>query len=260
MSRVQSQDGTAIAYERTGEGPPLVLVDGALCSRAFGPMPKLAPLLAHAFTVFTYDRRGRNESGDSAPYAVEREVEDLAAIVAAAGGSAGVLGLSSGAALALEAAASGVAIDRLLLYEPPYVDRDGRHAAADHAGELRRRLDAGRRGDAVFYFMTTMVGMPRPFAALFRLLPMWSKLKAVAHTLPYDATVMGSFTVPERRAAAVRVPTLAVGGEKSPEPLRHAVRSVAAAVPGAVARFLVGQNHNVSLPALAPVAQEFFAR
>src|SRR5574342_253652 len=129
MPTVRSKDGTAIAYERLGEGPPLILVDGALCSRAFGPMPKLAPLLAPHFTVFMYDRRGRGESGDTKPYAKERELEDIGALVQAAGGKAHLVGLSSGAALVLEAAAAGLRVNRVAAYEPPYMVEDAaRHA------------------------------------------------------------------------------------------------------------------------------------
>lgn len=262
MNKTLSADGTAIAYDRVGEGPPVVLVDGALCSRSFGPMPELAARLAQRFTVFHYDRRGRNDSGDSPSFSVRREVEDLGAVMKEAGGPARVLGMSSGAAIALEGAASGLPILRLALYEPPYVadgDGDGaRHAG--HQAHLAALIAAGKRGDAVSYFMTRMVGMPAAFAALFRILPMWSRLKAVAHTLPYDAAVMGDFSVPVRRASTVRVPTLVAGGEKSPKPLREAVQRLAQAVPGAELRQLAGQNHNVSLKVLAPVLTEFFAR
>jgi pimeloyl-ACP methyl ester carboxylesterase len=260
MGRVLSKDGTAIAFDRSGTGRPLILVDGALCSRSFGPMPKLAPLLARHFSVFTYDRRGRNESGDTAPYSVGREVEDLAALVDEAGGSAFVYGVSSGAALALEAAAHGLPIEKLALYEPPFVaDGGAPRPAADHEARLRELVSAGRRGAAVRYFMTEMVGMPALFVWPMRLLPMWSKLEAVAHTLAYDAAVMGDFSVPAARAAAVTVPTLVVGGEKSPPPLREAARAVAEAIPNAGLRRLKGQTHNVSAEVVAPVLVEHFA-
>jgi pimeloyl-ACP methyl ester carboxylesterase len=171
VAQMTSRDGTPIAYERIGSGPALVLVDGALCSRAFGPMPKLAPLLAQRFTVFFYDRRGRGDSGDTKPYTPAREVEDLEALLAEAGGSAFVLGLSSGGALALEAAASGLNIKKLAVYEPPFVgiDDGGHHAAAGHEGQLNRMIAAGRRGDAVKYFMQKMVGVPAIFVVLMRL-------------------------------------------------------------------------------------------
>ena len=257
--RVRSKDGTPIAFERSGSGQPLILVDGALCSRRFGPMPKLVPLLARHFTVYHYDRRGRNESGDNAPYAVAREVEDLEALIHEAGGEAFVYGVSSGAALALEAAARGLRIRKLALYEPPFVVDANGGRPADHVTRLKQSLATGRRGDAVKYFMTKMVGMPALFVVPMRLLPMWSKLEAVAHTLPYDAAIVLDETLLGERAARVRVPTLVIGGEKSPAKLRHAVQATGAVVPGAERRFLKGQTHNVSAQALAPVLREYFA-
>jgi pimeloyl-ACP methyl ester carboxylesterase len=260
MNRTYSQDGTAIAYERLGSGPPLVLVDGALCSRSFGPMPKLAPLLARHFTVFMYDRRGRGDSSDVQPYTKEREVEDLAALLREAGGSAFVVGLSSGAALALEAAASGLGIRKLAAYEPPFMINDGgHHAAADHEGQLRRLIAADRRAAAVKYFMRRMVGLPVILLVLIRLMPgVWRKLKAVAHTLPYDAAIMGDFSLPAARLAAITVPTLAIDGEKSEARLRDAVVAVARAVPQARRLTLKGQTHNVKPEVLTPVLVEFF--
>ena len=260
MKKVLSRDGTPIAFERFGAGPALILVDGALCSRAFGPMPKLAPLLARHFTVYMYDRRGRGESGDTKPYAKEREVEDIAALIREAGGSAFVVGLSSGAALALDAAASGLGITKLVVYEPPFVSDDFGHAAPNHEAQLNRLIAAGRRGDAVRYFMRQMVGVPALFVAMMRVMfGVWRKLEAVAHTLPYDAAVLGDFTVPRQRLAAITVPTLAINGEKTDVRLRHAVQAVAAAVPGAQRRTLKGQTHNVAPKALTPVLVEFFA-
>ena len=259
MSTVHSKDGTAIAFDKLGSGEPVILVDGALCSRSFGPLPKLAPLLAPHFTVFHYDRRGRNESGDTPPYAVEREVEDLEALIAQAGGSACVFGISSGAALALAAAARGANIKKLALYEPPFVAvSSARSVPADSAAQLSRLIAAGRRGDAVKFFLVEMVGVPAIFAYILRVLPVWPKLKAVAHTLPYDAAVLGDFSLPKERAAAVVVPTLVIGGEKSPVELRSAVSALAQAVPRAQLRMLKGQTHNVSVKVLAPVLVEFF--
>src|SRR5499427_2557971 len=160
MNTVVSTDGTAIAYDRTGAGPALIVVDGALCSRSFGPSPKLAPLLARHFTVYAYDRRGRGQSGDTPPYSPARELEDLAALIDATGGSATLVGLSSGAALALEAAASGLRVTGVVAYEPPYVDDAGQRGGAAHEGELKRLLAEGNRTGAVKYFMKDMVGVP----------------------------------------------------------------------------------------------------
>jgi pimeloyl-ACP methyl ester carboxylesterase len=260
MNRTISRDGTAIAYERSGQGPALILVDGALCSRSFGPMPRLAPLLAPHFAVHVYDRRGRGESGDTPPYAREREVEDIEALIRAAGGSASLLGLSSGAALALEAAAGGLPIQKVVAYEPPYVDDGDRDGGVLHQRELESRLAAGDRAGAVTYFMRSMVGVPAPFVVMMKLMPStWRKMKAVAHTLPYDAAVMSGFKVPAARLARVNVPTLALHGSRTDVRLQKAARAVAAAVPGAQLRSLEGQTHNVAPAVLAPVVVQFLA-
>ena len=260
MKQAFSKDGTAIAYERSGQGPALILVDGALCSRAFGPMPKLAPLLAQHFTVYLYDRRGRGQSGDTQPYSREREVEDLAALIREAGGSAFVVGLSSGAALALEAAASGLDLSGVVAYEPPYVDESGRQGGPEHEGRLKRLLAAGDRSGAVTYFMRSMVGLPAPLVVMMRLMPwVWRKLTAVAHTLPYDAAVMNEYKVPRARLASIKVPTLAIHGSKTDLRLARATQAVAEAIPGAQHRTLPGQTHNVSPTVLAPAVVEFLA-
>src|SRR5262249_20865345 len=199
-------------------------VDGALCSRKFGPMPKLAPLLAGRFTVYWYDRRGRGDSGDQKPYSREREVEDIGALVGVAGGSAALLGLSSGAALALEAAASGLPLTRVFAYEPPYISS----APADYKAHLDELIGEGRRGDAVKYFMRDMVGVPAIFVVLMQaMFWVWPKLKAVAHTLPYDAAVMNGFQVPAARLRSIRVPTVAMHGSKTDPRLKTAALNVA---------------------------------
>ena len=258
MNYVTSKDGTRIAFEQSGSGPALILVDGALCSRAFGPMPKLAPLLAPHFTVFTYDRRGRNESGDGKAYAKEREVEDLDALIQAAGGSAHLVGLSSGAALALEAAASGLNVTKVAAYEPPYIAEGGVQAPPDHEGTLKALIAAGRRGDAVKYFMRDMVGVPGIFVFLMRWMPgVWTKMKAVAHTLPYDAAVMSRFLVPTERLATIKTPTVVLHGGKTDPRLQKAAQAVAAAVPAAQHRTLEGQTHNVDPKVLTPALVEF---
>ena len=190
MSTVTSADGTTIAFTRAGQGPPLILVDGALCSRSFGPMPKLAAQLTPHFTVYTYDRRGRGASGDTPPYAPDREVDDLEALAAMAsdqhGGPVFLHGTSSGAALALEAAKRIPAIAKLAVYEPPFiVDGSRSPIPDDYLTELNRLVADGRRGDAVKMFMR-FVGTPAIFTAVMPLTPVWPKLKAVAPTLPYD--------------------------------------------------------------------------
>jgi pimeloyl-ACP methyl ester carboxylesterase len=258
MTRARSADGTAIAYERSGSGPALILVDGALCSRAFGPTPKLAPMLAPHFTVYAYDRRGRGESGDTQPYCRQREVEDIAALIKAAGGSASLLGLSSGGALALEAAASGLRVDNVVAYEPPYVHDNGQGGGVDHEAQLERLLAEGQRGGAVKYFMKDMVGAPAAMVWLMRLMPwIWRKLEAVAHTLPYDAAVMTGFRVPRARLASIRIPALTLNGSKTDPRLQRAARAVADAIPGGHYRTLAGQTHNVNPGVLAPAVVEF---
>ncbi len=260
MSHVTSQDGTRISYERVGQGPPLVLVDGALCSRAFGPMPKIASRLANHFTVYLYDRRGRGDSGDTPPYTKDREIEDIAALIGVAGGAAALVGLSSGGALALEAAAAHLPVTRVVAYEAPYVEPEGETRGRAHQARLQEILAAGDRGGAVRYFMREMVGVPAPFVFLMRLMPwVWRKLKAVAHTLPYDAGVMGDFTVPRDRLAAVTVPTLVMCGSKTDGRLKRAAAGVAGAIAGAEARILAGQTHNVSAAVLAPAVVEFLS-
>ena len=259
MSQVRSKDGTTIAFERSGKGPSLILVDGAVCSRAFGPSPKLAPLLARDFTVYAYDRRGRGGSGDTEPYSPHREVEDLAAVIEAAGGRAFLLGLSSGGALALHAAASGLPVVKILAYEPPFVNEGGQPDGSQHEDALKRLLAAGKRGGAVKYFMRDMVGAPAAMVVIMRLMPwIWRKLEAVAHTLPYDAAVMSAFRIPRDRFGSIRVPALVMNGSKTDARLRRAARAVAQAVPGAQYRDLAGQTHAVRPEVLAPAAVEFF--
>lgn len=260
MSEVTSRDGTRIAFERSGSGQALILVDGALCSRAFGPSPKLAPLLARHFTVYAYDRRGRGTSGDTQPYSPQRELEDLAALIADAGGSAFLLGLSSGGALALEAAAAGLPVRKVFAYEPPFVnEHDQRDDGARHEMELKRLIAAGSRGGAVKYFMRDMVGAPAAMIAIMRLMPwIWRKCEAVAHTLPYDAAIMSAFRVPRERFASIRVPALVMNGSKTDARLRHAARAAAEVIPGARHDELAGQTHAVKSDVLAPAAVDFF--
>lgn len=255
MPTVTSKDGTSIAYTVQGQGPALILVDGALCSRDFGPMPEYSKLLAEHFTVYMYDRRGRNESGDTQPYAVEREVEDLAALIQAAGGSAHLYGTSSGAALVLNAAVRGLPIDRMVLFEAPYT----LPSFEAHAAALWALRKADKRGAAVRYFMCDVIGMPKVMGWIFSLFPMMKKLKAVAPTLPYDLTVMCDESV-WTRAGSLRIPTLVIGGGKSPAPLKGAVEKVAAAIPGAEKIYLDGQTHNVAAGAVLPPTREFLLR
>jgi pimeloyl-ACP methyl ester carboxylesterase len=259
MKTVVSKDGTSIAYEQSGSGKTVILVDGALCSRAFGPLPDLARLLAPHFAIINYDRRGRNESGDTQPYSPEREIEDIEALIQEAGGPVYVAGVSSGAALALAAAAAGLNIKKLALYEAPFmVDKSGHQPPPDAEVQLNAFIASGRRGDAVRFFMKDMVGIPAFFVFIMQIMPIFSKLKAVAHTLPYDAAIMGDFSLPVKKAASVKIPALVGGGEKSPASMKNAVRQLAEAIPGSELKMFKGQTHNISVKVLAPALIEFF--
>ena len=258
---VSSHDGTTIAYERVGDGPALVLVDGAMCYRQFGPCRDLAKKLADRFTVYFYDRRGRGESGDTAPYAPEREFEDLAAVIGAAGGTASVFGFSSGGALALQAAASGVAMTRVASYEAPFIGEVVvKGNTVDALAQLNQRLAVGDRAGAVNYFTVQMVGGPAFLPIVMRLMPkVFNQLKAIAHTLPYDTELMRGFVVPTEELAKVSVPALVMGGSKAKPNMRAAVQRVAEAIPGSVHKTLQGQTHQVAPEAIAPELIEFFA-
>jgi pimeloyl-ACP methyl ester carboxylesterase len=260
MKKVISRDGTHIAYDQSGEGPPLILVDGAFCSRTFGPMPKLASLLAPHFSVITYDRRGRGDSGDTPPYAVDREIEDLEALITAAGGSAFVFGMSSGAVLSLRGVAWGLKIKKLAIYEPPFVvDRkNGHQPPSDHTEHITKLIASDRRSDAVKYYLVKVMGMPAVFFYVMRLLPMWPKMKAIASSLPYDSAIMKDFGFPVEMLSTIKIPVLVSGGEKSPVLLRNAVSAVAKALPNSHNQMLAGQTHNVSVKVLAPVLTKFF--
>jgi pimeloyl-ACP methyl ester carboxylesterase len=242
VSELISSDGTTIGVGQTGNGPPLVLVDGALCHRGFGPSADLSAALASEFTVVSYDRRGRGESGDTPPYAPEREIEDLAVVIAAVGGSAFVYGISSGAALAMEAAARGVPITRLALFEPPFTGEfeDPRSIVEEHA-ELDGLLAADRCGEAVERFLGYM--MPPEIIVEMRDTPAWADLEAIAPTLRYDNAVMGDGTIPRERAQLIEVPTLLMAGSASPEILRESAAEVARAIPGASLYTLEGETH-----------------
>ena len=262
---VTSNDGTAIAFTKLGHGPPLILVDGALSFRENGPSPDLAPLLAAHFTVYAYDRRGRGESGDSRRYAIAREIEDLKAVIGAVGDSALVFGSSSGAALAMQAVAAGLPIRKLVLYEPPLgVMRPGGPSLEEAKRQLEALVAADDSAGAVRYFLGSVLGTPRFFVMLMPVLMRgtWANVKSVAHTLPYDLTILGDGSVLADRAREIRVPTLVVGGGKSPAFLQQAVVSVAKVLPDARALLLPGQNHDVSAAgkALTPVMTDFFAK
>jgi alpha-beta hydrolase superfamily lysophospholipase len=258
METVISADGTEIAYDRLGDGPPAILVVGAFNLRS--TTAPLAAALAPRFTVLNYDRRGRGDSGDTAPYAVQREVEDLDALIAAAGGRAAVFGYSSGAVLALKAAAAGSAITRLALYEPPFLVDDSRpRPPADLAQRLAGLVAAGRRGDAVELYQLEGVGLPEEVVVQLRQAPFRPALEAVAPTLVYDAEITGDLSLPRELAASVLQPTLVLDGGASWSFLRSAAAALAAALPNGRRRTLAGQSHDIDPAATAPVLAEFLA-
>jgi pimeloyl-ACP methyl ester carboxylesterase len=264
MRTVTSRDGTTIGYERLGNGSPIILVDGALCYRGMGPMRALARQLANHFTLVLYDRRGRGESGDTPPWSVDREIDDIAALVTAVGGSACLFGISSGAVLALNAAARGLVIPKLAVYEPPFiVDRTRDPVPEDFIPGLQRLLAEGNRSEVVKRFMR-MVGMPGILIALMRFFPNWSKLAALAHTVPYDLTTMDGTQsgrpLPKDRWAAVRAPCLVIDGGKSPQWMRNGAKALHDLLPGSTYQTLPGQTHMVKAEVLAPPLIEFFSR
>lgn len=269
MKKVISRDGTSIAYDQYGKGQPVILVSGAFQHRQIDPgTAQLAALLGKNFTVLHYDRRGRGDSSDTLPYAVEREVQDIDALINEAGGTAFVFGHSSGAALALQAVAYGLKINKLALYEPPYMTsnsnnnngNNGSQPQVNHAAQLSGMVSSGQRGEAVEYFMTKVVGLSPESVAPVRSSPVWPTLEAVAPTLVYDLTILGDFSVPLELAANVRIPVLVMDGSAS-FPFMHAsALTLADALPDGRINSLPGQTHEVVPEVLAPLLVEFFAQ
>jgi pimeloyl-ACP methyl ester carboxylesterase len=263
MATVTSNDSTQIGYDSVGSGPPLILVAGATQYRAMDQTtPELARLVAEGgHAVFNYDRRGRGESGDTLPYAVEREIEDIEALVAAAGGEASLFGMSSGAVLAAEAAARGVAVTKLVMYEPPMLlDDSGPEPDLSYVERIEGLARDGD-GDAMAYFMSSVVDMPAEQVEGFRQSPAWAGFAAVEHTLAYDGRIMEPFgrgePIPPGRWAAALAPALAIAGGDSPEWMQNAARAAAEALPNGEARILPGQTHQFDPKVLAPELLEF---
>jgi pimeloyl-ACP methyl ester carboxylesterase len=257
LLHTESADGTTIAYEADGAGPPLLLIGGALNNR--GSAASLVPLLADRYTVVSFDRRGRGDSGDTPPYAPERELEDIEALIAEVGAPVFVYGHSSGAALALHSARRGAPIAKLALYEPPFiVDASRPQLPADHLERLRSMPP----GEALEYFMTVAVGMPQAMVDGMRSAPMWPQLEAVAHTLIYDNTIMYPEQVgqplPRAWAGEVTVPTLVMDGGNSPAWMRNAAEGLADLLP--TARYLTVEDcdHAVPPETIAPILTDFF--
>jgi pimeloyl-ACP methyl ester carboxylesterase len=266
METTKSADGTVIAYDRAGQGPPLIVTLGAFCDRkTFVPPADLTD----RFTVYTYDRRGRGDSGDTQPYSPDREVADLAAVIEAAAGSgsgpgsgpgsgAFVFGHSSGAALALRAAWEGVPIAALVAYEAPFIIRGTREVPVNPAATITELVGAGRRGDAVRFWMTDVVQVPAQVVTMMERAPMWAGLEALTHTLPYDLALTGDHGVPAEDLARITVPVLVLGGANSPDWFHRTVRETTAAIPGARLVMLEGQDHGAPPEVISPVLTEFF--
>ena len=262
MKTVTSKDGTTIAFDQWGEGPTVILVDGALQYRAFDQgMVPLAELLAPHFTVIHYDRRGRGDSTDTQPYALEREIEDIEALIDEAGGSASLYGISSGAALAMEAAIElGDKVSKLAMYEAPYNDDEAAQQAwRKYVKELRELLDAGRKGDAVGLFMMLVGASPEDVEGI-RQTPMWPLWESIGHTLAYDhiAALGEDAAIPTERAARVNLPALIMDGSESFPFMHSTALALANAMPKGKHRTVEGQTHEVSAEAVAPLLIEFF--
>ena len=258
MQYVTSKDGTRIAYEQSGQGPALVIVGGVLGDHH--QQAGLAQLLAEHFTVYNIDRRGHGESGFTEPYAVEREIEDIDALLSEAGGSAFVYGSSGPGVLSMYAAAAGLSpkMKKLAVWEPPYILEGSRPPVPqDYKEQLAQLLREGRKGDMIELFLTKAVGMPVEFVAPMRQSPFWAAQEAFAPTLIYDATLMGDYSLPKERIAKATVETLVIDGGTVPW-MSQAAQAVADTLPHAHRHTLAGQPHNVADEAMAPVLVEFF--
>ena len=257
LEHVTSKDGTTIAYDKTGRGPAVVFVSGGSADRMSNA--GLASVLSATNTVYNFDRRGRGDSGDTLPFAVEREIEDIAAVIQTTGGPAGLYGISSGAALALHAAgALGSQVRKLALYEPPYFVNPEFRPPLDTVEQYEKRLNAGHPEEAAEYFMAEVVRMPPDFVAWAKSQPFFAGQVKIAHTLVYDAKAMGDYLVPTDEAKGVQTPTLVIAGGADFPFMPETAQALAAALPNGEYRHLEGQGHNVDPAVLGPVLAEFF--
>ena len=254
-----SKDGTRIAFEKTGSGPAVIVISGALSHRGLYRDPSLPAKLSEHFTVYLYDRRGRGESTDVQPYAVEREIEDIEALLEDAGGSAYLYGVSSGAALALQAAAKlGPAkVTKLAIYEPPYGQK--KQDFATQKQRVNELVRTGQPGDAAAFFMSAIGTPPEALDAMKRS-PEWEAIKKIDFTLAYDFAVLGDGEIPQDVVKAIQVPTLVMNGEKSMDFMGPAADRIAALIPHAQRKTLKGQTHQAAGDVMAPVLIDFFTR
>jgi pimeloyl-ACP methyl ester carboxylesterase len=266
VKTVVSADGTRIAYDTYGEGPLVVIVAAVTSDRNFNGYVALAKALSGRFRVVTYDRRGRGDSTEVSPFAVEREIEDLAAVIDAEGGHAHIWGGSSGGALSLRTVAAGIAVDRLAVYEVPFmVDPAGKMPTADFSLRLDELAAAGDRRGALKHFLRNALGLPAPLVSVMPLLPVWKRIEAMAHTLRYDWAALGDHNMhgnPLRADewSAVTVPTLVAYGAKSPSSLQKGSLALAEVLPNARLQEISGMRHNLKAKVLAPVLAEFFGK
>ena len=259
MNTITSKDGTKIAYNKSGNGPAVILVDGAFCSKDFGPTPKLVPVLANYFSVISYDRRARGDSSDKQPYLVQREIEDIEALMNVAGGTAHLYGVSSGAVLSIQAVASGLPVKKMALFEPPYYTESRRHKPPlDAEQQLKKMIAEGRKKDAVKFYLRKVIGVPAIVPFILRLTSNWSKMIANANSLPYDVAVMGNFIIPNEMLASINIPTMVIASAKSPQSLLKPAQLVAKALPTCQHKILKGQIHNVPPKILVPVLVGFY--
>lgn len=263
MGTTHSADGTVIGFDSWGDGQPLIMVDGATGYRATSQLAaQVGGLLGTEFRVYAYDRRGRGESGDTAPYAPQREIEDLAAVIEEAGAPALVCGFSSGAVLALDAAAAGLRISKLALVEPPFVvDTSRPPLPADYVERLDAAIADGRPGDAAEIFLTAAICLPAEVVGGMRQSPFWPALEGVAHTIGYDGRIMGTTMsgapLPADRWSELTVPTLIMYGKGTEPWLITAARALADLLPTASLQAVEGAQHTVGANVLAPALRNF---
>jgi pimeloyl-ACP methyl ester carboxylesterase len=259
QSAVRSADGTSIGYEAAGTGEPLIFIGGASNDRTTAA--PLAAALTDSFTCISYDRRGRGASGDTQPYDIRREVEDIEALMARFGGRGHLFGFSSGAVLALRAAVEGLDVQSLVLYEPPLFMAGGTPVSTEeHVRRLGELVADGRPGDAMEYFQTAVIGIPAAALEGQRQAPSWPWLEAIAATLAYDQAICGDQTLSVEALARVSVPVFALSGDASFPALIAAAKAAAAMIPGGTWHSVAGQGHELSSDALAPVLRELLAR
>jgi pimeloyl-ACP methyl ester carboxylesterase len=258
-----SKDGTKIAWSKTGKGQPVIVIDGALCHRNFGANMKLPQYLNEHFTVYTYDRRGKGESGNKKPFALQREFEDLQSLIDVVGESPFVYGISSGAALALEAANHGLSFKKLALYEAPYIVDDSRRPIPqDYLQTLEKFIAAGENGKALNYFLKAGAGLPAYVVLMMRLMPVWKQVKSIVDTVIFDTLAIGSNGSGEKLTAGkwpgVRIPVLLISGSKSQQWIRNAMLNLAEVLPDSTHLILKGETHTVNPKMLAPHLISFF--